>query len=92
MRGRVSCGGTGVAAFAAATPMVCTAPLASGITSAPAEIAPLVGLRAEQAERVYADIAGKRKAARYLHLHPQPRPAKHHGRLPTPSRQSPKRL
>lgn len=37
----------------------------------PAEVAPLVGLRTEQAERVYADIVGKRKAARYLHLSPQ---------------------
>jgi NAD+ synthase len=37
----------------------------------PAEIAPEVGLTEEQATRVYGDIAGKRKAARYLHLHPQ---------------------
>ena len=36
-----------------------------------ADIAPLVGLNESQAERVYQDIDGKRKAARYLHLHPQ---------------------
>lgn len=36
-----------------------------------AEVAPLVGLSTSQAERVYQDIDGKRKAARYLHLHPQ---------------------
>lgn len=38
---------------------------------AAADIAPEVGLTTEQAERVYADIEGKRKAARYLHLAPQ---------------------
>jgi NAD+ synthase len=37
----------------------------------PADVALEVGLTEEQAARVYADIAAKRKAARYLHLHPQ---------------------
>lgn len=36
-----------------------------------AEIAPQLGLSTYQVERVYQDIEAKRKAARYLHLHPQ---------------------
>jgi NAD+ synthase len=35
-----------------------------------AEVAPSVGLTAEQVERVYRDIASKRRAARYLHAAP----------------------
>jgi NAD+ synthase len=35
-----------------------------------AEVAPVVGLTAEQVERVYADIDAKRRAARYLHAPP----------------------
>jgi NAD+ synthase len=44
-----------------------------------ASIAPEVGLSPTQALRVYADIAGKRKAARYLHLAPQLVGAGHEG-------------
>jgi NAD+ synthase len=35
-----------------------------------AELAPLVGLSAEQVERVYRDIDAKRRVAKYLHLPP----------------------
>lgn len=35
-----------------------------------ADVAPAVGLTAEQAERVYKDIKSKRRAAAYLHLRP----------------------
>ena len=37
---------------------------------APEEMAPVVGLTAEQVKRAYAMIHAKRKAARYLHLPP----------------------
>lgn len=37
----------------------------------PEQLAPELGLQPEQVARVYADIAGKRKASRYLHLSPQ---------------------
>jgi NAD+ synthase len=33
-----------------------------------AEVAPCAGMTPEQVERVYRDIAAKRKATRYLHL------------------------
>ncbi len=36
----------------------------------PAEVAPVLGLSAEQVERVYRDIEAKRRAARYLHQAP----------------------
>ena len=36
----------------------------------PAEVAPAVGLTAEQVERVYRDIAAKRRVAHYLHCPP----------------------
>jgi NAD+ synthase len=36
-----------------------------------AEAAAGLGLTAEQVERVYRDIEGKRRFARYLHLAPQ---------------------
>ena len=36
-----------------------------------AEVAPGLGLTAEQVERVYRDIDGKRRFAHYLHLEPQ---------------------
>ncbi len=36
-----------------------------------AELAPAIGVTAAQAERVYADIRAKRRAATYLHLPPQ---------------------
>jgi NAD+ synthase len=35
------------------------------------EVAPVVGLRAEQVERVFRDIDSKRRFAEYLHLSPQ---------------------
>lgn len=35
-----------------------------------AEVAPVVGITAEQVERVYKDIAAKRRFARYLHAQP----------------------
>jgi NAD+ synthase len=35
-----------------------------------AEVAPVVGLEAEQVERVYRDIEAKRRATRYLHMPP----------------------
>ena len=35
-----------------------------------AEAAPVVGLTAEQVERVYRDIEAKRRVARYLHAVP----------------------
>ena len=34
------------------------------------EVAPAVGLTAEQVQRVYKDIEAKRRATRYLHAHP----------------------
>jgi NAD+ synthase len=36
----------------------------------PGEVAPMVGLTADQVEQVYRDIAAKRRTTRYLHLHP----------------------
>ncbi len=33
-------------------------------------VAPVVGLSAEQVERVFKDIEAKRRGARYLHAHP----------------------
>jgi NAD+ synthase len=38
---------------------------------APAEVAPVAGLSAAQAERAYKDIDSKRNATRYLHLPPR---------------------
>ena len=35
-----------------------------------AEVAPVIGLSAEQVERVFKDIASKRRATRYGHLPP----------------------
>jgi NAD+ synthase len=37
----------------------------------PAEAAPVLGLSADQVERVYRDITAKRRATRYLHVPPQ---------------------
>ena len=34
------------------------------------ELAPSIGLTAEQVERVYRDIDAKRRAAKYLHMTP----------------------
>ena len=37
-----------------------------------AEVAPVIGITEEQVERVFRDIAAKRRAARYLHHVPTP--------------------
>ena len=37
-----------------------------------AEVAPVIGLTIDQVERVFRDIAAKRRAARYLHYVPAP--------------------